>query len=209
MHSHSGRPSPSRRAMNPRNPGLSIPPPPHPIPRTMRCPPRGLGQKLIGTSGSSDQPAAGGRSTRREAPPLGGGATAGEGQWASPHKLHPRTHTLGQKKPNPGPQPPPRPPPCTLPPTLPPQPSGKLSFFSLSLAPGLATPCLPPSISGFGSLQCLFPISLSLSHSHICSSLLAPHRPPPPTLPSLSHSGFSCPFISPFLELTPLKLPVP
>lgn len=49
-----------------------------------------------------------------------------------------------------------------------------------------------------------------LPHSHICFSLLVSSAPPSPfyTLPSLSNPGFSCPFISPFLALFPLKLPV-
>lgn len=93
---------------------------------------------------------------------------------------------------------------------LPPCPETKLSLFHFP-APGLASSCLPTAFLVSVSHQPFTLPSTSCwlphSHSHICS--LAGLRTSPPTLPPLSHPGFSWPFISPFLELTPLKLPVP
>lgn len=126
----------------------------------------------------------------KEVPPLGGeGAWQVRDRWAHPHSPDPWAGEAGNWGPVAYPQ------------------THTLSPVPHSLPLGRGSPSVCPQ--DFLSPPSLFSNSLSLSLSPAASFThlffsLSLHNP---LLTSASHPGFSCPFISPFPEFSPLKLP--
>lgn len=129
--------------------------------------------------------------SQKEVPPLGGeGAWQVRNRWAHPHSPDSWAGEAGNWGPMAYPQ------------------THMLSPVPHSLLLGRGSPSVCHRISSLhppSSPTASHSPFHQLPHSHICFSLLSLHNP---LLTHPSHPGFSCPFISPFPEFSPLKLPI-